>query len=98
MSDWVLPARQAPAPDEAASGLEIRLFGPLEVRIGPYPLPRLRSRRGLWLLALLALRGGRDVERDWLAGARGSGRLPAAGPCHRPVSGGSPAGPHAGAG
>jgi predicted ATPase/DNA-binding SARP family transcriptional activator len=28
----------------------------------------LRSRRGLWLLVLLALRAGRDVERRWLAG------------------------------
>src|SRR5438094_6050432 len=65
MSDWVLPPL---APDEATSGLEIRLFGPMAVRIGPCPLPRLRSRKGLWLLALLALRQGREVERDWLAG------------------------------
>src|SRR5437660_10031797 len=50
-----------------ASGLEIRLFGPMEVRIGPRPLPRLRSRKGLWLLALLALRGGQDVDRGWLS-------------------------------
>lgn len=50
------------------SDLEIRLFGPMEVRVGSQPLPRLRSRKGLWLLALLALRAGRDVERDWLAG------------------------------
>jgi predicted ATPase/DNA-binding SARP family transcriptional activator len=48
--------------------LEIRMFGPLEVRIGGRPLPRLRSRKGLWLLALLALRTGRDVEREWLCG------------------------------
>jgi predicted ATPase/DNA-binding SARP family transcriptional activator len=38
----------------------------MEVRIGSHPLPRLRSRKGLWLLALLALRAGRDVERRWL--------------------------------
>src|SRR5258708_2245682 len=50
------------------SGLEIQLFGPTRGRIGSDPLPRLRSRKGLWLLALLALRAGRDVDRDWLAG------------------------------
>jgi predicted ATPase/DNA-binding SARP family transcriptional activator len=38
----------------------------MEVRVCAQPLPRLRSRKGLWLLALLTLRGGRDVERDWL--------------------------------
>ena len=35
--------------------LEIRLFGPIDVRVCGQPL-RLRSRKGLWLLALLALR------------------------------------------
>src|SRR5215218_10277366 len=68
MWDRALPAVDAPAPGVETPGLEIRLFGPLEVRIGPHPLPRLRTRKGLWLLALLALRAGRDVERDWLAG------------------------------
>src|SRR6266511_465579 len=67
MSDWVLLAVHAAAPGEAVSGLEIRLFGPMQVRIGLRPLPRLRSRKGLWLLALLALRAGRPVERGWLA-------------------------------
>jgi predicted ATPase/DNA-binding SARP family transcriptional activator len=55
-------------PREIASGLELRLFGPMEVKVGANPLPHLRSRKGLWLLALLALRGGRDVDRDWIAG------------------------------
>src|SRR5260221_3891324 len=32
-----------------------------------HPLPRLRSRKGQWLLALLLMRSGREVERDWLA-------------------------------
>jgi hypothetical protein len=32
------------------------------------PLRRLRSRNGLWLLALLTLRHDRQVERAWLAG------------------------------
>lgn len=55
-----------PAAKQAA-GLRISLFGPMEVRIGSRLLPRLRSRKGLWLLALLALRAGRPVDRDWLA-------------------------------
>jgi len=48
--------------------LEIRLFGPLDVRLAGKPLPRLRSRKGGYLLALLALRHGREVPRAWLAG------------------------------
>jgi predicted ATPase/DNA-binding SARP family transcriptional activator len=32
------------------------------------PLPRLRTRRGEWLLALLILRSGHEVDRAWLAG------------------------------
>lgn len=47
--------------------LTIRLFGPLEVRVGAHPLPPLRTRRGLYLLALLTLRHGRKVERAWVA-------------------------------
>jgi predicted ATPase/DNA-binding SARP family transcriptional activator len=39
----------------------------MEVRVGGSPLPRLRSRKGLWLLALLALRAGKSVDREWLA-------------------------------
>ena len=53
----------------ATSPLSIRLFGPFEVQVQGRPLPPLRSRKGFWLLALLVLRQGREVERDWLAGA-----------------------------
>src|SRR5262245_61895327 len=67
MSGPVLPTAAAPLPGEAEAGLEIRLFGRLEVRVASQPLPRLRSRKGLWLLALLALRGGQDLDRDWVA-------------------------------
>src|SRR4029079_4440354 len=67
MSDWVLHTLDAPAPGAEMCPLEMRLFGPLEVQVSSHPLPRLRTRKGLWLLALLALRGGHDVERDWLA-------------------------------
>jgi predicted ATPase/DNA-binding SARP family transcriptional activator len=55
-------------PGASAPSLAIRLFGPFEVCVNGAPLPRLRSRKGQWLLALLALRHGREVERGWLAG------------------------------
>ena len=48
--------------------LEMRLFGPFTVLRHGHPLPRLRTRKGQSLLALLALRAGRAVERRWLAG------------------------------
>jgi predicted ATPase/DNA-binding SARP family transcriptional activator len=50
------------------SPLSIRLFGPFEVRRNGIPLPRPRTRKGRWLLALLILRAGAEVERNWLAG------------------------------
>ena len=53
-------------PDPTERTLTLRLFGPFEAHRRGAPLPRLRSRRGLWLLALLALRAGRELERDWL--------------------------------
>jgi predicted ATPase/DNA-binding SARP family transcriptional activator len=52
-----------------AAPLTLTLFGPMQVSVGGRPIPRLRSRKALWLLALLVLRGGRPVEREWLAGA-----------------------------
>ncbi len=54
--------------DRAPPSLEIHLFGPFEVRRNGSPLPRLRSRKGPCLLALLALRHGGAVERGWVAG------------------------------
>jgi predicted ATPase/DNA-binding SARP family transcriptional activator len=59
-------ARESAALSEAP--LVITLFGPMQVAVHGQPLPRLRSRKALWLLALLALRHGRPVEREWLAG------------------------------
>ena len=47
--------------------MEIRLFGPMEVRVGGDPLPRVRTRKTLWLLALLVIRAGRDLDRSWLS-------------------------------
>src|SRR5215217_5737682 len=54
--------------DRATTSFSLRLFGPLDVRLSGEPLPRLRSRKGQWLLALLALRHGAEVSRSWLAG------------------------------
>src|SRR5215831_1728233 len=48
--------------------LEMRLFGPMQVRLNGCPLPPLRTRKSLWLLALLTLRAERHVERSFLAG------------------------------
>jgi DNA-binding SARP family transcriptional activator len=56
------------ATDSAAASLAIHLFGPLEVHLKGAPLPGLRRRQARWLLALLVLRAGREVERAWLAG------------------------------
>lgn len=56
-----------PASEPASEVLGITLFGPMQVRIEGQPLPHLRSRKVLWLLALLTLRHDRPVEREWLA-------------------------------
>jgi predicted ATPase/DNA-binding SARP family transcriptional activator len=40
----------------------------MQVLIHGRPLPHLRSRKALWLLALLALRQDRPILREWLAG------------------------------
>lgn len=47
--------------------LAMQMFGPLEVHTDGQPLPRLHSRKGLWVLAVLTLRQGVPVERSWLA-------------------------------
>lgn len=67
----------APAPpiDSTAStdathpALDIRLLGGLVVHIDGAPMPKLRSRQGYRLLALLALRHGKSVERAFIATA-----------------------------
>ena len=40
----------------------------MEISVGGLPIPRLRTRKGYWLLALLTLQHGREVQREWLAG------------------------------
>jgi len=51
----------------AAAPLKIELFGTMRVQVEGEPLPRLRSRKAVWLLALLALRDGRPASRQWVA-------------------------------
>jgi DNA-binding SARP family transcriptional activator len=55
------------AEGQPAAQLALSLFGPFEARLHGTPLASLRSRKGEWLLALLALRVGRPVSRDHLA-------------------------------
>lgn len=55
--------------ETAFAPLSLSLFGPMQVRVRNRLLPRLRSRKSLWLLALLTLRHDRPVEREWLAGS-----------------------------
>src|SRR5438105_6087669 len=57
-----------PRPAATAPPFSIRLFGPFEVSVSGQPLPRLRFLKSQALLALLALRRGAVVERDWLLG------------------------------
>src|SRR2546422_5056753 len=47
--------------------LTLRLFGPIELLLHGRPLPRLRSRKEPWLLALLTLHAGQELDRGWLA-------------------------------
>jgi predicted ATPase/DNA-binding SARP family transcriptional activator len=55
-------------PDPPTASFCVRMFGPLQVELGGQPLLRLRSRKGHWILALLILRQGNELERAWLAG------------------------------
>src|SRR5262245_26261055 len=50
----------------ASCPLTLRLLGPFEAQVEGQPLRHLRTRKGAWLLAILALRAGRQVERSWL--------------------------------
>ncbi|MCW3096981.1 MAG: transcriptional regulator, winged helix family, partial [Chthonomonadaceae bacterium] len=53
---------------EPVPTIHLRLLGPFGVTLDDRPMPPLRSRSGLHLLALLALHANREVARDWLAG------------------------------
>src|SRR5258708_13204150 len=56
------------ASEQASHPLTILLFGPMQVLVHGRPLPPMRSRKALWLLALLTLRDEQPVDREWLAG------------------------------
>ena len=49
--------------------VSIKLFGSIEAEVNGAPLPRLHSRKGLLLLAMAALNGGRPISREWAASA-----------------------------
>lgn len=49
--------------------LSLHLMGPFEARVHGALIPRLRTRKGGWLLALLALRAGSPVSRLATEGA-----------------------------
>src|SRR5689334_15685106 len=49
--------------------MTLQLFGPFSVLVDGQPLARVHSRKEHWLLALLTLRGGRELDREWLAHA-----------------------------
>src|SRR5262249_8609483 len=51
----------------ATSAFTLRLFGPFIALVDDQPLERIHSRKEQWLLALLTLRGDRELERDWIA-------------------------------
>ena len=55
-------------PETADASFRLRLFGPMQALVDGNALPPMRSRKGLWLLALLTMRHDRPVEREWLAG------------------------------
>ncbi|MES2460177.1 MAG: AAA-like domain-containing protein [Armatimonadota bacterium] len=55
--------------DGVGSKFTVLLLGPFDVRLSSGErLPSLRTHKGQWLLALLTLRSGRPVSREWIAG------------------------------
>jgi predicted ATPase/DNA-binding SARP family transcriptional activator len=62
------PTLSETAGDCRPAPLTLRFFGAFEAGRSSGPLPRTRTRKEVWLLALLALRQGQAAERSWLAG------------------------------
>ncbi len=54
--------------DSIEAVFALHLLGTFFCRVGGRELPRLRTRKGYILLALLALRAGRPIDRDFLTG------------------------------
>jgi predicted ATPase/DNA-binding SARP family transcriptional activator len=61
-------AAPSPAPSLTSIPLTIRLFGVMQVEQDGIALPRTRTAKEKWLLALLVLRRRESVDRAWLAG------------------------------
>lgn len=53
--------------DDGTAPLTLELLGPFALKVNGAPARPLRSQKGQGLLALLALRQGREVSRAWLA-------------------------------
>lgn len=47
--------------------IEIRILGPIGISVDGKPVPKISSKKALWLLALLALRPGASIHRADLA-------------------------------
>ena len=56
-----------PPPEETLAPLKLRLFGDFAAWVCGRPLPKMRSRKETLLLALLALNGGKEINRVTLA-------------------------------
>src|SRR5579871_3566801 len=56
-----------PSSEIPTEPLAITLFGPMQVRVQGNPLPQVRRRKALWLLALLTLHSHRAMEREGVA-------------------------------
>ncbi|MEP6756045.1 MAG: tetratricopeptide repeat protein [Chthonomonadales bacterium] len=54
--------------DSKSCDFHIQLFGPFDLKIDGKPFEITHSRKEQWLLALLILKNGKEVTRDWLAG------------------------------
>lgn len=63
------PTTERPTFDPAGTGLTLRLFGQFDVTRSGMPLPRTRTRKEQWLLALLVLRHNEKLDRRELAAA-----------------------------
>lgn len=46
---------------------EIRVMGPVDVKVNGRRIPKLRTSKGLWLIGLLASRGGKEADRRLIA-------------------------------
>ena len=55
-------------PSDKPGALDLRLFGSFDALVEGEPLAPLRSRKGKWLLAILALNRNTAARPRWLSG------------------------------